>query len=51
MGLGDENNAVENMMRAWMMEGEEIFGPDDNREDGGSKYYEFLRAHVNLKKE
>ena len=48
--LGDEKNAVEYLMRAWMMEGEEIFEPDENGEDDGSKYYEFLQAHVDLEK-
>lgn len=48
--LGDERNAAEYLMRAWMMEGEEIFKPDENGEDDGSKYYEFLRMHVDLKK-
>lgn len=46
--LGDEKNAAEYLMRAWMMEGEEIFEPDENGEDDGSKYYEFLRTHVDL---
>lgn len=48
--LGNEKNAAEYLLRAWMMEGEEIFGPDENGEDDGSKYYEFLRAHVDLEK-
>lgn len=48
--LGNEKNAAEYLLRAWMMEGEEIFGPDENGEDDRSKYYEFLRAHVDLEK-
>lgn len=48
--LGNEKDAVEYLMRAWMMEGGEIFEPDENGEDDGSKYYEFLREHVDLEK-
>lgn len=48
--LGNEKDAVEYLMRAWMMEGSEIFEPDENGEDDGSKYYEFLRTHVDLEK-
>ncbi len=50
LGIGDEKKAIEYLMRAWMMEGEEIFEPDENGEDDGSKYYEFLRTHVDLGK-
>lgn len=44
--LGDEKNAAEYLMRAWMMEGEEIFEPDENGEDDGRRYYEFLRKQM-----
>lgn len=46
--IGDEKNATEYLMRAWMMEGKKIFEPDENGEDDGSKYYEFLRSQVDL---
>ena len=47
--LGDEKNALEYLMRAYMMEGEEIFRPDEDGEDDGGKYFEFLRTHVDLR--
>lgn len=44
--LGDEKNAVEYLLRAYMMEGKEIFEPDEDGEDDGQKYFDFLRTHV-----
>ncbi len=44
--LGDERNAVEYLLRAYMMEGKEIFEPYENGEDDGLKYFDFLRTHV-----
>lgn len=44
--IGDEKNAVEYLLRAYMMEGKEIFEPDENGEDDGQKYFDFLRTHV-----
>lgn len=46
--IGDEKNALEYLLRAYMFEGEEIFAPDDGGEDDGSKYFEFLRTHIDL---
>ena len=46
--IGDEKNALEYLLRAYMFEGEEIFAPDDEGEDDGSKYFEFLRTHIDL---
>ena len=46
--IGDEKNALEYLLRAYMFEGEEIFAPDDDGEDDGSKYFEFLRTHIDL---
>ena len=46
--IGDEKNALENMLRAYMFEGEKIFAPDDDGEDDGAKYFEFLRTHIDL---
>ena len=43
--IGDEKNALEYLLRAYMFEGEEIFAPDDEGED---KYFEFLRTHIDL---
>lgn len=43
---GDEKNAVEYLLRAYMMEGKEIFEPDEDGEDDGQKYFDFLRTHV-----
>ncbi len=45
--IGDEKNALEYMLRAYMFEGEKIFAPDDG-EDDGAKYFEFLRTHIDL---
>ena len=44
--IGDEKNALEYLLRAYMMEGKEIFEPDENGEDDGQKYFDFLRTHV-----
>ena len=44
--IGDEKNAIEYLLRAYMMEGKEIFEPDENGEDDGLKYFDFLRTHV-----
>lgn len=44
--VGDEKNAAEYLLRAYMMEGKEIFEPDENGEDDGQKYFDFLRTHV-----
>ncbi|MDE7210340.1 MAG: tetratricopeptide repeat protein [Lachnospiraceae bacterium] len=44
--IGDEKNAIEYLLRAYMMEGKEIFEPDEDGEDDGEKYFDFLRAHV-----
>ncbi len=44
--IGDEKNAVEYLLRAYMMEGKEIFEPDENGEDDGQKYFDYLRTHV-----
>lgn len=44
--IGDEKNATEYLLRAYMLEGREIFEPDENGEDDGQKYFEFLKAHV-----
>ncbi len=44
--IGDEKNAAEFLLRAYMMEGKEIFEPDEDGEDDGQKYFDFLRTHV-----
>ena len=46
--IGDEKNALEYLLWAYMFEGEEIFAPDDEGEDDGAKYFEFLRTHIDL---
>lgn len=46
--IGDEKNALEYLLRAYMFEGREIFEPDDEGEDEGAKYFEFLRTHIDL---
>ena len=46
--IGDEKNALEYLLRAYMFEGKEIFEPDDEGEDDGAKYFEFLRTHIDL---
>lgn len=45
---GDEKNALEYLLRAYMMEGREIFEADDDGGDDGEKYFDFLRTHVDL---
>ncbi len=40
--IGDEKNALEYMLRAYMFEGEEIFDEDN------PKYLEFLSTHIDL---
>lgn len=40
--IGDEKNALEFMLRAYMFEGEDIF------EDENPKYFSFLASHVDL---
>ena len=44
--IEDEKNATEYLLRAYMMEGEEIFEPDEDGNDDGKKYFDFLKAHV-----
>lgn len=44
--IGDEKNATEYLLRAYMMEGKEIFEPDEDGEEDGEKYFEFLKTHV-----
>lgn len=44
--IGDEKNAVEYLLRAYMMAGKEIFEPDEDGEDDGQKYFDFLRTHA-----
>ncbi len=46
--IGDEKNALEYLLRAYMFAGEEIFEPDEDGEDDGQKYFDFLSAHVDL---
>ena len=46
--IGDEKNALEYLLWAYMFEGEKIFAPDDDGEDDGAKYFEFLRTHIDL---
>lgn len=43
---GDEKDATEYLLRAYMMEGKEIFEPDEDGNDDGKKYFDFLKAHV-----
>lgn len=43
---GDEKNATEYLLRAYIMEGKEIFAPDEDGEDDGQKYFDFLKTHV-----
>lgn len=44
--IGDEKNATEYLLRAYMIEGKEMFEPDDDGEDDGQKYFDFLRTHA-----
>lgn len=48
--IGDEKNAFEYLLRAYMFEGEDIFEPDENGEDDGQKYLDFLKARMELGK-
>lgn len=49
--IGDEKNALEYLLRAYMLEGEDIFEPNENGEDDGTKYLDFLGTHIALDKE
>lgn len=42
--IGDEKNATEYLLRAYMMEGKEIFAGEGDKQ----KYFEFLRTHVDI---
>ena len=44
--IGDEKNAAEYLLRAYMMEGKEIFEPDEDGEDDGQKYFDLDRKSV-----
>lgn len=44
--IGDEKNATEYLLRAYMLEGKEIFEPDEDGNDDGQKYFDYLRTHV-----
>lgn len=46
--IGDEKNALEYLLRAYMFEGRDIFEADENGEDDGAKYFDFLRTHIDL---
>ena len=46
--LGDMESAAEYLRRAWLEGGKEIFEPDENGEDDGRKYYEFLLKQLNI---
>ncbi len=48
--IGDEKNALEYLLRAYMFEGKELFEPDEDNcpEDNGEKYFDFLRTHIDL---
>lgn len=46
--LGDEGNALQYLLRAYRMEGEEIFLPYEKEEDDGRKYLDFLKSRVEL---
>ena len=46
--IGDEKNALEYLIRAYMMEGKDIFEPDETGADDGTKYFDFLRTHIDL---
>ena len=48
--LGDEKNALEYLFRAYILAGEDIFIPNENGEDDGTKYFDFLRTHVGIGK-
>ena len=44
--IGDEKNAAEYLLKAYMMEGKEIFEPAEDGNDDGKKYFDFLKSHV-----
>lgn len=44
--IEDEKNATEYLLRAYMLEGKEIFEPDEDGNDDGQKYFDYLRTHV-----
>lgn len=44
--MGNEKNATEYLLRAYMLEGKEIFEPDEDGEDDGEKYFNFLKNQV-----
>lgn len=44
--IGDEKNAIEYLLRAYMMEGKEIFEPGEDGNDDGKKYFDYLRTHI-----
>lgn len=46
--IGDERNALEYLLRAYMFEGEDIFAPDEDGTDDGTKYLAFLSSHIDL---
>lgn len=46
--LGDEENAVQYLLRAYRMEGEEFFLPYEEEEDNERKYLDFLKSRVEL---
>lgn len=43
--IGDEKNALEYLLRAYMLAGKEIFEPDEKGNDD-KKYFEYLKNHV-----
>lgn len=43
--IGNEKNALEYLLRAYMLAGKEIFEPDDEGNDD-KKYFEYLKNHV-----
>lgn len=44
--IGDTENAKEYLLRAYILEGKEIFMLDEDENDDGQKYFEFLKANV-----
>lgn len=46
--LGDQKGAAAYLRGAWLEEGKEIFEPDENGENDGRKYYEFLQKQLDL---
>ncbi len=45
--IGDEPNALEYLLRAYMLDGEDIFAPDDGVDSDG-KYFDYLKTHIDL---